>query len=404
MAEYGFTEEQGMFRNEMRRFVKKDLAPLARDKKVFEEFMKSVEVMKLNALNFPERLGGWPLDLVSTGILMEELYVGGSSLGMLPFERTFTGNDLKKLSDEVQDEIGPSLMSMEASLRHGYTEGNSGNEQSAIRPKAVRQGHYYIINGEKQPATGCGGATYSVITAVTDPDAGTKGISQFLVPRNTPGVSASLLPFPGESDFLDHKSGEATPETDPVALGGCVISFDDVKVPVKYRLGEEGEGQDFLQSQHNWAATGAIAMSGVGQSKLALNEIIEHTGQRVHFGQPIIQFQGVGFEIAEHYTKIEAARGLLYRALWLMDQGRATTMDISMAKWYCIEVGVQAVLDLLRIGGYPFWSVEMPAAQRLMHLIGLSIADGPAQMQKLRILSDIAPDAIPPNMVGRLVV
>jgi len=404
MEEFGFTEEQEMFRNEMRRFVRKELAPLAREKKVAEEFMRASEVMKLNALNFPERIGGWTLDLVSTGILQEELYVGGSSLGILPFESTFTGNDLKKLSEDVQDEIGPSLMSMAASLRHGYTEANSGNEQAAIQTRAVRQGDYYIINGEKQPATGCGGATYSVITAVTDPNAGTKGISQFLVPRNTPGVSASLLPFPGENEYLKAKSGEATPETDPFGAGGCVISFDDVKVPVKYRLGEDGEGQDFLQYQHNWAATSAIAMAGIGQAKLTLNEIIEHTRQRVHFDQPIIQFQGVGFQIAEHYTKIEAARLLLYRALWLMDQGRASTMDISMAKWYCIEVGIQAVLDLLRIGGYPFWSIEMPTAQRLIGLIGLSIADGPAQMQKLRILSDLAPDAIPPNMVGRLVV
>jgi len=339
MEEFGFTEEQEMYRQVIKTLVKKELAPLAREKKTAEEFMRLNEVTNITSLNFPERIGGWTLDFVSTGILAEELYVGGSSLGGLPFERTFTGNDLKKLPEEVQDEIGPSLMCMAASLRHGYTEGDSGNEQAAIKTKAVRQGDYYIVNGEKQPATGCGGATYSVITAVTDPSAGTKGISQFLVPRNTPGISASLIPFPGEEKYGIPARGEATPETDPFAYAGCVISFDDVKIPAKYRLGEEGEGYDFLQYQHNWTAVGVLAITAIGLAKLTLNEITEYAGQRVHFGQPLIQFQGVGFQIADNYTRIEAARLLLYRALWLMDRGRVSTKDIAMAKSYCQEVG-----------------------------------------------------------------
>lgn len=405
MAEFGFTEEQEMFRNEMRRLVKKELAPLAKEKKSAEEFMRAQEVLKLSALNFPERIGGWTLDLVSTGILAEELYSGGSSLGSLPCERTFVGNDLKKLPEEVQDEIGSLAIRMAVQIRHGYTEADSGNEQAAIRTRAVRQGDYYIINGEKQPATGCGGAAYSVITAVTDPSAGTKGISQFLVPRNAPGVSASILPSLGEAMFYGHfKSGESTPETDPVAACGCVISFDDVKIPIKYRLGEEGEGYEFLQLQHNLIAVCILAMQSIGFAKLTINEIIEHTGQRTHFGQPIIQFQGVSFQIAEHYTRIEAARLLLYRALSLWDHGSVSTKDIAMAKWLCQEVGEKALLDMLRIGGYPFWSTETMLPQRLINIIGNLITDGPAQMQKLRILGDIAPDAIPPNIVGRLVV
>lgn len=405
MEEFGFTEEQEMFRNEMRRLVKKELAPLAREKRSAEEFMRAHQVINLGAINFPERVGGSTLDFVSTGILADELYSGGSALGTLPFERTFVGNDLKKLPEEVQDEIGPSLASMAAACRHGYTEADSGNEQAAIRTRAVRQGDYYIINGEKQPATGCGGAKYSVITAVTDPAAGTKGISQFLVPRDTPGISASILPSMGEF-FLYGRlmSGEATPETDPIALCCCVISFDDVKIPAKYRLGEEGEGQDFLQYQHNVISVGILSMQAVGFAKLTLNEMIEFAGQRVHFGQPIIQFQGVGFQLAEHYTRIEAARLLLYRTLWLMDQGRVSTKDIAMTRVFCTEVGEKALLDLVRIGGYAHWSTETQLPYRVMNVIGNTITDGPAQMQKLRILSDIAPDAIPPNMVGRLVV
>lgn len=404
MIEFGFNEEQEMFRQEMRSFVKKELAPLAREKRIAEEFMKANKELKITTLNFPERLGGWHLDYVSVGILTEELTIGGSSLAGLAFERTFTGNDLKLLPDEVQDEIGPGLIGMWAQLRHGYTEANSGNEQAAIRTTAERQGDYYIINGEKQPATGCGGATYNIITAVTDPSKGVDGISQILVPRNLPGVTASLLNAPGEGDYVKAKGGPATPETDPRGVGACVINFDNVKVPAKYLVGKEGEGQAHLQFQHNFIAVCALALRNICVAMLTLNEIIEFSGQRVHFGQPIIQFQGVSFDIAEHYTKLEAARMLCYRALYLMDQGRCGLKDVGMAKWYGLEVAERAMLDLIRIGGYAYWSEEMPHPNRLIQMIAHSICDGQPQMQKLRILSDIAPAAITPNLVGRLTV
>lgn len=404
MIEFGFTEEQELYRQEIRSFIRKEIVPLVKDKNTMMEFFKANKVLQLTSINMPERIGGCMLDHVSFGILTEELTMGGSKLGGLALLCAMGGHDLQRLPEEVQDEIGPGLISMSATLRHGYTEGDSGNEQAAIRTRAVRDGDYYIINGEKQPATGCGGATYTVITAVTDPSKGVKGISQFLVPRNSPGVSASLLNFPGEGDRVKAKGGPATPETDPDAVGGCVISFDDVKIPAKYLVGEEGDGLSFLEYQHSFTGTAALALRNVCAAMFTLNEIIEFAGQRVHFGQPIIQFQGVGFEIADHYTKLEAARQLCYRALYLMDQGRAQKKDIAMARLFSTEAAERAMLDLLRIGGYPYWCYEMPLTEKLIQMLGHSICDGQPQMQKLRILHDIAPDAITPNMVDRLVV
>ena len=404
MPEFGFTEEQELFRTEMRRFARKEIAPLARDQRYFDELKRADEILNLSALNFPERCGGWKLDWMSIAILQEELIMAGTDIGMEPFLMSFHGMDMHKLPEETQDEFAPGLIARTAKLMHGYTEANSGNEQAAIQTKAVRQGDYYIINGEKQPATGCSGATYSVITAVTDPAAGTKGISQFIVPRNSPGVSASLLPFAGESLRFGPRSGPGTPETDPMAMSGCVISYDDVKLPVRYRLGEEGEGYDHLEYMHRFAATNGIAFPAVCNARLTLQETIDFTRQRVHFGQPIIQFQGVSFQIADHYVALEAAKMLIYRTLWLQDQGLATTMDFAMAKLYGFEVAERALLDFLRIGGYPACSIESPVIHRLIIIITNAVADGPAQMQKLRILNEIAPDAIPPNLVGRLVV
>lgn len=405
MIEFGFNEEQEMFRQETRSFIKKELAPLARDKKIREKIQKANEVMNLNTLNFPERLGGWDLDNVSTGILIEEFYMGGCfALSGLAFERVFTGNDLKKLPDEVQDEIGPDLISMKAKLRHAYTEGNSGNEQAAIRTRAERQGDYYILNGEKQPATGCGGATYNVVTAVTDPEAGVKGISQFLIPRFAPGVSITHQVFPGKREIMNRDGAPATPENDPTATGGCVVALENVKIPAKYRIGEEGEGLEFLHHQHTFVAISSLALRAVCAARYTLNEIIEFAGQRVIFGQPVIKNQGVSFEIAEHYTKLEAARMIIFRALYNMDQGIISNKDLGMAKWYALEVAERALIDLVRLGGYPYWANEMPLSQRLITVIGHTICDGQPQMQKLRILSEIAPDALPPGMIDRLVV
>ncbi len=404
MPEFGFTEEQELFRTEMRRFARKEIAPLAKEMKYFDELKKADEVLNISALNFPERCGGWKLDWMMVGILAEELFMAGTHIGTQPFLMSFHGMDMHKLPEETQDEIAPGLIDRTAKLMHGYTEANSGNEQAAIQTRAVRQGDYYIINGEKQPATGCAGATYNVITAVTDPAAGTKGISQFIVPRNTPGVSGSLVPFANDALRMGTRSGPGTPETDPMAMNACIMSYDDVKVPVRYRLGEEGEGHDHLEYMHRFAALNGTALPFVCLARMTLQETIDFTRQRVHFGQPINQFQGVSFPIADHYVTLEAARLLIYRTLWLQDQGLATTTDFAMAKMYGFEVAERALIDFLKIGGYPACSIESPVIGRVLDAIITGVADGPAQMQKLRILSEIAPDAIPPNIVGRLVV
>jgi len=247
MPEYGFTEEQELFRTEMRRFARKEIVPLAKEMKWDEEIKRADEILNLSAVNMPERFGGWELDWTMVAILQEELYMADTHIGAQPFLMTFQAMDVHKLPEETQDEIAPKLISREANLMHGYTEANSGNEQAAIQTKAVKQGDQYIINGEKQPATGCSGATYNVITAVTDKSAGTKGISQFLIPRNAEGVSGSLVPFALETLRFGTRGGPGTPETDPLAMCACVMSYDDVKIPERYRLGEEGEGQSHLE-------------------------------------------------------------------------------------------------------------------------------------------------------------
>ncbi len=137
---------------------------------------------------------------------------------------------------------------------------------------------------------------------------------------------------------------------------------------------------------------------------MTLDEMIEYTTNRAHWGSPLIRNQGISFQFAEHHTYIQAARMLLYNALWLRDQGRPHSKETSMAKWFTAEMTRNIVLQCLDIGGYPHWSTESPLAARAMSIIGNPMIDSGPQVHKLRILREIAPQALPDGMADRLVV
>lgn len=398
MAAFGFTEEQEMIRHQVRRFARRELAPTARerakpdaDPQLTQEVMKKIFEQGYNRINYPERCGGWTLDYVSTGIIIEEL-CKVDMIGILPFMSTFAGEDLKHLSEEVQDEVVPQWMNLTGWLAHGYTEADSGNDFTTIKTRAVRDGDYYIINGEKQPASQAMYASHIIITCKTDPSAGHKGMSMFLIPRDTPGLTLSPIPFiMGNWDI---------PKENPMHGGGtAIVSLDDVRVPVKYRLGEEGDGYQMLQTAYNFARCCAITMPVLANAQTSLQETIEWAQQRVHFGRPIIQFEGVSFKIAEHYTNIEAARLLLYQALWLRDQGLPNEKEVSMAKMFGMVAGERAMHDCLQILGYAAYSSEHPMQDRYRGVIGVEMADGADQIQKLIILRElIGSEALPTGM------
>ena len=401
MPAFGFTEEQEMIRHQVRRFAQRELAPTARerakpdaDPQLTQEVMKKVFEQGYNRINYPERCGGWTLDYVSTGIIIEEL-CKVDMIGVLPFMSTFAGEDLKHLPEEVQDEVAPQWMNLTGWLAHGYTEADSGNDFTTIKTKAVRDGDYYIINGEKQPASQAMYASHTIITCKTDPSAGHKGMSMFLIPRDTPGLTLSPIPFiMGNWDI---------PKGNPMHGGGtAVVSLDDVRVPVKYRLGEEGDGYQMLQTAYNWARSCIITMPALANAQTSLKETIEWAQQRVHFGRPIIQFEGVSFKIAEHYTNIEAARLLLYQALWLRDQGLPNEKEVSMAKMFGIMAAERAIHDCLVILGYAAYSAEHPMQDRYRGVIGVEMADGADQIQKLIILRElIGSEALPTGMTDK---
>ncbi len=375
MSGFGFSEEQEGLRQEVRRFAQKELAPgaLERLKMQPEELHEALldidkKIVELGwtKINVPEKYGGYPLGYVEIGIIHEEVHkvdptveaVGGMEA---------TSTLLQTLPGDVQDEWFPPLISREKKHSFGFTESAAGSDAAGIVTRAVRDGDDYIINGEKAPLPGATVASAVSISTKTDPNAGFKGISLFWIPTDLPGVSITHLPWMGNA-----------------GLYPSFVTFDDVRVPAKYREGPEGMGFYTIMGTLDWLRI-IVALTCLARAQASLTDAMEWSKERKAFGKLIAVNQGVSFLIAEHHTMIEAARLLCYRTLWLKDQGQPHTMESSMAKWLSVEVSIQAIKDCMVIIGHPGYSTEHPISMRLRDVIGYQMGDGTPQIQKMII-------------------
>lgn len=375
MSGFGFSEEQESLREEVRRFAQKELSPgaLERSKMQPEELHEALrdidkQVVELGwtKINVPEKYGGYPFGHVEIGIIHEEVHkvdptveaVGGMEA---------TSALLQTLPQDVQDEWFPPLIARQRKHSFGFTESAAGSDAAGIVTKAVRDGDDYIINGEKTPLPGATVADAVSISTKTDPNAGFKGISLFWVPTNLPGVTITHLPWMGNA-----------------GLYPSFVTFDDVRVPAKYREGEEGMGFYTVMGTLDWLRI-IVALTCLARAQASLEDAMEWSKERKAFGKPIAAYQGVSFLISEHHTRVEAARLLCYRTLWLKDQGKSHTIESSMAKWFSVEVSIQAIKDCMTIIGHPGYSTEHPISSRLRDVIGYQMGDGTPQIQKMII-------------------
>jgi cyclohexanecarboxyl-CoA dehydrogenase len=398
--QFGFTEEQEMFRQTIRRFAQKELAPTAWqreqpdcDPAIKEEVMNKVKEQGWLKVNYPEKYGGWHLDWVDLGIISEELFKVDITTGIWPWFSTFNGYQLNEATQEVQDELIPKLMNLHAFIGRGYTEAQSGNEFVTIKCKAERHGDHYIVNGEKQPASMVMFSSHIIFSCKTNTKVPAhEGMSMFVIPKNLPGISCSSLPYCLGPMGMSPKH--------PVFGGGnAIITFDDCKVPAKYLLGKEGDGYRQQEEGYNIARLYGIIMGALGWAEQSLEFTMNYVKERRHFGRPIVQFEGVSFKIAEHYTALEAARFLAYQAMWLKDQGRPNMKETAMAKLFGVEAARACIHDCLMICGYTAFSLEHWMQDRMRGVIGLGITDGAEQIQKLHILRELmGPEALPKDM------
>ena len=338
--DFELTEEQKMLKQTVARFVDQQIIPLApaidEAEQFPEENFKAMGDMGLFGMTIPEAYGGSATDFLSCVLVMEEIMRGCVSTGNTYGAHAIlcTENIYRNGNEAQRRKYLPDLIAGKKVGALAITEPEAGSDALSLKTRAVRKGDRYILNGTKMFITNGPLADVVVVYAKTDPDAGQKGISAFIVEKGFPGFSTGKTL---------HKMGVRGSPT------GELI-FEDCEVPVENLLGEENNGIRVLMSGlDRERIIYSIAPIGVAQG--AFDLAFRYASERVQFGAPIVSFQMIQDMLADMAAKIQAGRLLAYWAAAMADSGKRVRLEASYAKLFCAEVGVEAVGKAVQIFG-----------------------------------------------------
>jgi butyryl-CoA dehydrogenase len=371
-------DQQKMIKKMVQEFAEKEVAPIATELDKKEEYpTKTLEKMaKLGLLGIiiPQEYGGAGLDTISYAITIEEISRKCASTGVV----TSVHNSLaawpiiKYGTEEQKKKYLPILAKGEKIGAFAATEPNAGSDLGAMQTTAVKKGNKYIINGDKTFITSGTEAGIIIIFAVTDKEAGPKGISAFIV----------------ENTFKGYKVGSVFEKLGINASKTSELIFEDMEVPAENLLGKEGEGFKIALSTLDGGRIG-IACQAVGIAQAALDESIEYSMQRQQFGRPIAKFQAIQWMIADMATRVEAARWLVYNAAYKKDAGERISKDAAMAKLFASETAMECVIKGLQIhGGYGY--TKEYTIERLFRDAKITeIYEGTSEVQRMVIAGSL---------------
>jgi acyl-CoA dehydrogenase len=374
---FALTEEQRALRELAHEFAEKEIRPKAAEYDDHQTHpadvvAKAHEVGLMNP-HVPEELGGAGLGAIEGALIGEELCWGCSGIAT-----SIVANILGALpmliagTEEQRREWLPPLLDEPILCSFALTEPNAGSDVSGIQTTAVRHGDDYVVNGSKMFITNAGVASWVIVFASTDKAAGHRGLSAFIVPTDTEGVVVEK--------HLD-KMGQRATDT-------SALAFQDVKVPERNRLGEEGQGFKIAMQTLDHTRPGTAA-GAVGVARAAFEYAVEYSRERVQFGQPIAMNQGVNFLVADMAAEIEAARLLTWQAAWLLDQGKRATLQSSYAKRFAADTAMKVTTDAVQIfGGYGYMK-EFPVEKLMRDAKLFQIYEGTSQIQRLVIAREI---------------
>jgi len=370
------TPEQEALREMARKFAAHEIRPKAaewdRDGAFPMELFRKAFDLGLMTGFIPEAYGGQGLTILDLCILEEEISWGCSGVAT-----SMNANGLA---------LGPILLAGSGEQKQAFvapfatefrfasfcmTEPGSGSDAGAIATTARRDGDGYVLNGRKCFITNGGHASQFTVFASTDRSRGHKGLSAFVVARETPGVS---------SGKKEDKMGQRASETSDVL-------FEDARVPATNRLGAEGEGFKIAMRTLDYARASVAAMA-VGVARAAYEHAAEYARQRIQFGQPIAMNQAIYFLLADMATDIEAARLLTWKAAWLADQGKRNTKESSFAKAFAADLAMRVATDAVQIfGGYGYMK-DYPVEKLMRDAKLLQIFEGTSQIQRMVIAKE----------------
>ncbi|HEY7061975.1 MAG TPA: acyl-CoA dehydrogenase [Chloroflexota bacterium] len=366
-----------MLQGLVRKFVEQELIPIEMESNHEEEIdpdllaslQEKIKKLGLWQLDVPKEFGGLGLGLLARCVVQEEI----SKTKALPFRHNTlfgpnVGPILYECNAEQQQRFTYPVLRGEMIVCFAQTEPDSGSDPAGMRTRAVRDGDHYVLNGSKRFITEAGEAQYAQVICVTDPEKRARGgISCLMVDMKSPGVQL-VRQWP---TMMGDKPWE--------------IAFDNVRVPVENRIGEEGQGFSLGQK---WLTVGRVKGHGarcVGIAQRCVEMAMDYARQRVTFGQPLSERQAIQFMIADSAIEIDAARLMVYRTAWMHDQDLDTRDESYMTKIYCTEMASRVVDRAMQIHGGVGLMKELPLEYWFRQVRSIRITEGVTEVLRWRL-------------------
>ena len=389
-----FNEQHYAVRDMVRAFAREEVAPVASRLDAAGEFpwanVKRMAELGLLGVPWSEDLGGAGLDLTSYILVINEMAKVDASHAITISAHTTLGTSpiVNFGTREQQRRFVPLLASGTVLGGFGLTEPSAGSDAGGTKTTAVRRNDSYILNGTKIFITHGGVGEIFVVTAVTDAKRGTKGISSFILTKETSdlpkvkelgiGHAPDLTAMPGfRSGKKEDKLGWRASDTRELIM-------EDVEVPVENMLGAEGQGFVNFMRTLDSGRVGIAALS-LGIAEGAFEQALTYAGVRHQFGKPIASFQGVQFQLSDMATEIEAGRHLVYHAAWLAQNGKPFGKQAAMAKLFCSELCMRATIKAVQIHGGYGYTKDYPVERMMRDAKICEIGEGTSEIQRLVI-------------------
>jgi butyryl-CoA dehydrogenase len=398
-----FSEQHLAVREMVRAFARDEVAPVAKRLDDSQEFpwenVRKMGELGLLGIPWPEELGGAGLDVISYIIAIEELARVDASHSITIAAHTTLGTSpiVNFGSADQKQRYVPLLASGRVLGGFGLTEDTAGSDAGGTRTTAVRKNGCYVLNGSKRFITHAGVGEIFVVTAVTDPAAGTRGISSFILTKETcdlpraaelgVGHSPDLKPMKGfTSGKKEDKLGWRASDTRE-------LLFTDVEVPAENLLGIEGQGfVNFMRTLDSGRI--GIASLSLGLAQGAFDLALQYASTRKQFGKPIAEFQGVQFQLSDIATELEAGRHLTYHAAWLAQHGQPFSKEAAMAKLFCSEMAMRATTKAIQIHGGYGYTKDYPVERMMRDAKIGEIGEGTSEIQRIVIARHLLKDLV----------
>ena len=393
-----FDESHLATREMVRQFARDEVAPVAAkydaDAKFPWDNIRKMADLGLLGVPWSEELHGAGLDLISYMIVIHELAKVDASHGLTISAHTTLGTSpiVNFGTDAQRKRYVPLLASGKVMGGFGLTEPDAGSDAGGTRTTAVKKNGHYLLNGTKRFITHGSVGEIFVVTAVTDPTKGTKGISSFIVTKPTNELKETERVGVGHEPSLPAMKGfRAGKKEDKLgwrASDTAELILEDVEVPAENLLGAEGQGfVNFMKTLDNGRI--GIAALSLGIAEGAFEQALEYAQVRKQFGKPIAEFQGVNFQLSDMATEIEAGKHLMFHAAWLAKHKKPFTKEAAIAKLFCSELAMRVTIKAVQLHGGYGYTKDYPVERFMRDAKICEIGEGTSEVQRMVIAKQL---------------